>query len=279
MKLGFVCINYFSFKDCEKYVESLLIQKDFNDYIIVIVDNNSDEINKLALLKISTVYTNVKIIFNISNIGYFPGLNVGIHHIMDNYTNIQALVIGNNDLTFPKDFSQRIYNRKDLLTKVPVISPNIITKDGEHQNPHVITKISFFREVIYDIYYSNFALANIISRIASFTKSVTDRSDEKSFDKAQFINQGHGSCYILSNLFFEHFHELLAPTFLMYEELFLSYQLNTKDFQVYYEPSIVVNHSWHSSFNNIPKKQIWIIARKSHRISRKYFNPYKLKTC
>ena len=278
MKLGFVCINYFSFKDCERYVESLSSQKDFKDYVIVIVDNDSDEINRIALLNISYAYNNVKIIFNSSNIGYFSGLNVGIHYIKNNFTDIQAFVIGNNDLIFPNGFSQRIYNIKDILKKVPVISPNIITNDGEHQNPHVINKISFFREVIYDIYYSNFILANIISRIASLTKSVTDRTDENSFDKAQFINQGHGSCYILSNLFFEYFHELLAPTFLMYEELFLSYQLNTKDFQVYYEPSIVVNHSWHSSFNIIPKKQIWLIARKSHKISRQYFNPYKLKT-
>lgn len=274
MKLGFIFTNYFSCEHSEKVIKSLSQLETFQQHLIIIVDNNSDEKNKQILTQLALDYSNVKIIFNNDNIGYFRGLNIGINFLKENYQDIEVLIIGNNDLVFPKNFYEQLSNKRYLLDTIPVISPNIITADGEHQNPHVIAKISFFREVMYDLYYSNFFIAKLIKQIAHVTKRFTDRSDEEQFDKAQFIYQGHGSCYILGPTFFEHFKELFSPTFLMSEEFFLSYQLNTKKFQIFYEPSIEIQHSWHSSINNLPKKKMWQIARDAHRVYRKYVNPY-----
>lgn len=276
MKIGFICTNYFSYKDSQKAVESLSQQITFENFIIVIVDNGSDEENETALLSLCQKYDNVEVLLNKKNVGYFAGLNIGIKFLRDKYDNIEVLVVGNNDLIFPNGFYKMMVENKDLLMSIPVISPDIITKDGEHQNPHVIKGISLFREVIYDLYYSSFFLAKLIIWFAKISKKFTSRTDGNSFHKAQFIHQGHGSCYILGPTFFHHFDELLNPSFLMYEELFLSYQLKTKNFQVYYEPSIKINHSWHSSINNIPKKKIWLIAKEAHKVSRKYFNPYTI---
>lgn len=274
MKLGFIFTNYFSCEHSEKVIKSLSQLKTFRQHIIIIVDNNSDEKNKHILTQLSLNYENVKIILNPDNVGYFKGLNLGVNFLNENYSDVEILIVGNNDLIFPEDFYEKIVNKKYLLETIPIISPNIITADGEHQNPHVIKKISFFREVMYDFYYSNFMLAKIIKGMAHLTKKVTDRSDEEQFDKAQFIYQGHGSCYILGPVFFEHFKELFSPTFLMGEEFFLSYQLSTKNFQIFYEPSIEIQHSWHSSINNLPKKQMWQIAKEAHRVYRNYVNPY-----
>ncbi len=274
MKLGFIFTNYFSCEHSEKVIKSLSQLETFQQHLIIIVDNNSDEKNKQILTQLALDYSNVKIIFNNDNIGYFKGLNIGINFLKENYQDIEVLIIGNNDLIFPKNFYEQLSNKRHLLDTIPVISPNIITADGEHQNPHVIAKISFFREVMYDLYYSNFFIAKLIKQIAHVTKRFTGRSDEEQFDKAQFIYQGHGSCYILGPTFFEHFKELFSPTFLMSEEFFLSYQLSTKNFQTFYEPSIEIQHSWHSSINNLPKKKMWQIARDAHRVYRKYVNPY-----
>jgi hypothetical protein len=177
---------------------------------------------------------------------------------------------GNNDLFFPKDFyNQIILNEISFLT-YPVISPNIITEDGLYQNPHVINEISKFRELMYDVYFLNYTLAKIIKKIALITNYFTDRSDETFHDKSQIIYQGHGSCYILTPKFFEHFQELFAPTFLMGEEFFLSLQLKQKNLNLFYESNICLTHKWHSSINNVPARKIWEISRESHRIYRKY---------
>jgi GT2 family glycosyltransferase len=269
-KLGFVFTNYNNSNDTLNTVRSISdLDIDFKP-IIVIVDNNSDLGQIKILNDLKREYLNVHLILNNENVGYFKGLNHGIKYLIENNYMVKYLVVGNNDLFFPKDFyNQIILNEISFLT-YPVISPNIITEDGVYQNPHVINEISKFRELIYDVYFLNYTLAKIIKKIALITNYFTDRSDETFHDKSQIIYQGHGSCYILTPKFFEHFQELFAPTFLMGEEFFLSLQLKQKNLNLFYESNVCLTHKWHSSINNVPARKIWEISRESHRIYRKY---------
>ncbi len=275
MQIGFVVTNYNSSNYTNELVNSLNKFNQSLAYPIVIVDNNSDDNNIVELKLLKEKYSNVHVIFNKINHGYFRGLNIGINYIKDTFKDITHLVVGNNDLIFSEGFIVSILNKSELFFKYPVISPNIITLDNEHQNPHVIEKISKFRELVYDIYYSSYFLAKTIKKIAQLTKGFTDRKDEEQHEIAQSIYQGYGACYILGPLFFENFDLLWAPTFLMGEEFFLSKQLESKNFKVYYEPTIVIKHQLHSSMNNVPSKKIWQIARESHKEYRKYVNVWK----
>lgn len=268
--LGFVFTNYNNSNDTVKTVDSIFEINIDTPFVIIIVDNNSnpDQVKILQDLKIK--YSDVNLILGKENVGYFKGLNLGIKYIRDTNISVKYLVIGNNDLYFPKEFYNNILLNKNTFNKYPVISPNIITEDGIYQNPHVINKISKFRELMFDLYFMNYTLAKIIKKIAKITNYFTDRSDEQHHNKSQIIYQGHGSCYILTPLFFENFQELYAPTFLMGEELFLSLQLKQKNLHLFYESSVKIVHKWHASINNIPGKKIWEIAKESHKVYRKY---------
>jgi GT2 family glycosyltransferase len=145
-----------------------------------------------------------------------------------------------------------------------------VTLDGEHQNPHVVKKISKSREVVYDLYYSNYLLARLILWMARATRSLTDREDERQYRTAQPIYQGHGSCYLIGPKFFEHFQELWAPTFLMGEEFFLSKQLSDKGMKTWYTPAIQVTHCCHGALGSLPSKKLWQFARDAHRVYRRY---------
>lgn len=268
--LGFVMTNYNSSEDTRNAIQSINSTIEREKYQIVVVDNNSNEESKQALKRIETEFDNVHLILNNENVGYFKGLNLGIKYLKRNFTEIEYMVIGNNDLIYPENFYDSIINNLSIFKKYPVISPNVVTNDGMHQNPHVISKISSFREMIYDLYYYNYFLAVCITKISKFTNKFTDRSDEKQFEIAQEIYQGHGSCYILGPVFFENFEELWAPTFLMGEEFFLSLQLKSKKFSMYYLPKISVLHTGNSSIGKVPKKEIWNISRKSHIEYRKH---------
>ena len=96
------------------------------------------------LKKTEIEFNNLTVIYSSENVGYFKGLNIGIKYLRANYSNIDWMVIGNNDVLFPELFYMSILDKKLLLKKYPVISPNIITADGFHQNPHVIKKTSKF---------------------------------------------------------------------------------------------------------------------------------------
>lgn len=270
MKFGFVFTNYNNSQYTKDVIHSLSINKNFDDCFIVIVDNKSEADDLDNLKKINIKYPSVKIIFNDENCGYFKGLNIGIKYLRDKYPDMNFITIGNNDLYFSLDYLDAIFEKRNLFDKYPIVSPDLITLDGVHQNPHVIYKISKSREIIYDLYYLNYYLSVLIGFFAKITKRFTDRTDEEQFEIAQTIHQGYGACYILGPLFFKNFSLLWAPTFLMGEEFFLSKQLEQKGMKVYYEPSIKVNHHDHATMGKLPSKKLWMISKDSHKIYRKH---------
>lgn len=271
MKLGYVCTNYNNSHFTVDAVESLLKSANGKYEVkAVIVDNRSDNFSVKKLEEIADKYPCVELIRNSENLGYFGGLNCGIHYFRKAHPEFEHLVIGNNDLLFPIDFCQSVQQNIDKLDIHPVVSPDIVTLDGAHQNPHVIKSISGIREFVYDLYYMNYFLAKVILFFAMHTRRFTDRSDEREHGFAQKIYQGHGSCYLIGPKFFELYSELWAPTFLMGEEYFLSKQLSDSGYQTFYEPSINLVHCCNGSLKNLPSKKVWEFGRDAHRTYRKY---------
>ncbi|WP_160714446.1 glycosyltransferase [Chitinophaga solisilvae] len=269
MEIGFVFTNYNNSHYTRQAVHSILLNNDSHLYI-VIVDNKSKAEDVDKLKEIKKDYPAVHLILNEDNVGYFKGLNVGIAYLRNQYRNLEYIVIGNNDLVFPPDFSQAVQNKLPLFEAYPVISPDLITLDGEHQNPHVLHGISRTREFIWDIYFSSYAMSVMIGWLAMITRKFTRRKDFTQHETAQPIYQGYGACYLLGPLFFKHFDSLWAPTFLMGEEFFLTKQLEEKNLRIFYEPSIKVNHHDHATMDKLPGRKLWEITRDYHKIYRKY---------
>jgi GT2 family glycosyltransferase len=276
MKLGYVCTNFNNSHFTVEAVRSLVSSAaGVHEVRIVVVDNLSSAEDRATLKKLADEFSCVDVLLNDENVGYFPGLNCGIRYIRKNYPDIQHLIVGNNDLIFAPEFCDQVNAQRKMLEMHAVVSPDIVTLDGEHQNPHVIRSISKVREVVYDLYYSNYHLAQVILWLARITKKFTDRSDERSYKEAQHIYQGHGSCYIFGPKFFSHFTELWAPTFLMGEEYFLSKQLLNEGMKIYYTPSIKLTHCCHGSLRSVPSRKLWTLAREAHSVYRKYIKSYR----
>ena len=269
MNIGYVCTNYNNTADTREAVCSLSKNGE-HQYRIVVVDNNSDDENVNALRNLANEVHHVDLILNKDNVGYFKGLNMGIRHLRSSQPDIDLMVVGNNDLVFPADFADCLRRNLSIFKKHAVVSPDIVTLDGVHQNPHVINKISKFREFIYNLYYANYYLAIAIRQVAKLRRSFTDRPDETYHAVAQEIYQGHGSCYVLGPVFFRYFEELWAPTFLMHEEFFLSKQLSDKGLSVYYEPSIKVLHRCHGAIKAVTPRRAWEAARAAQKVYRQH---------
>jgi GT2 family glycosyltransferase len=270
----FIFVNYNDSATTLNCIDSINVMDDISSDIKIIIIDNASQIDDFRSLEENVkIIKNAKLYRSEQNLGYFGGLNMGISKtglIEGSY-----VVIGNNDLLFPKNFLKSVQNKAFLFESFPVVSPNIITLDGIHQNPHVIKGISRLRELIYDLYFKSYYLALTIKVIARITKSFTDRKDELQHNIAQTIYQGYGACYILGPLFFKHFDRLWAPTFLMGEELFLSKQIESKEFKLFYEPSIVVKHCLHTTMGKLPGKRKWEIECESHKKYREYVKIWK----
>ena len=269
MKIGYVCTNYNNSSYTIKAVRTLKANLR-HQYFIVVVDNKSDVSNVSQLNKMAAENPDVRLILSQHNVGYFRGLNLGIKHLRGQHPDVEWLVVGNNDLEFPADFADKFSSVAPVLRSHAVVSPDIVTVEGDHQNPHVISGISKIREIFYDLYFANYYIGMAVKKLTTIFPSVSERSDEEQWQIARPIYQGHGSCYLLGPRFFEQFAELWAPTFLMSEEFFLSKQLKDVGEQVYYEPKIRVIHHWHGSLEKIPSRRRWEMARDAHREYRKY---------
>lgn len=269
MEIAYVCTNFNNTKFTRDAVKTLLTNPGHQIHI-VIVDNQSRSEGVAELEQLNRDYPQVKVIYNSDNVGYFRGLNVGIAHVREQHPQVQVMLVGNNDLTFALDFVDSVAARMVLFERYPVVSPDIVTLDGEHQNPHVIRQISKLREFMFDLYFANYYLGRAIKWLAGRTQRVSDRRDEEQWETGQTIYQGHGACYLLGPLFFSHFELLWAPTFLMGEEFFLSKQLSDAGMQIYYEPGIRLTHLWHATIGEQPSRKMWEISRDSHRLYRKH---------
>lgn len=278
MKIGFVFTNYNNSQLTRETVTSIARSGNGLNSVVVIVDNNSDAADVDRLREIERDVEGVTLVLNDQNVGYFPGLNVGIRYLRDRYADLDCIVAGNNDLLFPETFHEVVNDCRDLLSRYAVIAPDLVTLDGVHQNPHVIRGISPIRELIWDAYYTNYHLARLIGFLAQVTRKMTQRRDYLEYASARPIYQAYGACFILTPLFFKHFDLLWAPTFLMGEEFFLSHQVEEKKLQVYYEPRIVVIHHEHATVSKLPSRQFWSMSRASHKVYRKHVNPFRSRS-
>ncbi|MBQ1784371.1 MAG: glycosyltransferase family 2 protein [Gammaproteobacteria bacterium] len=277
MKLTYICTNYNNSAFTVAAVASLT--KNYgHDISIYVVDNASCPEEVEILYRLAREEPRVNVIASAENLGYFAGLNLGLKAACINNMELGWVVAGNNDLEFPADFCDRLELQRDEYARYSVISPDVVTLDGQHQNPHVISHISTIREIFYDLYYSNYYLGLLIYKLAKIFPRITRRGDEDHWRTARLIAQGHGSCYLLTPKFFSHFNELISPTFMMSEEFFLALQLKSVGEKVFYSPQISVTHHWHGSLQNVPSKRRWLMSRDAHREYRKHVNPFKQKS-
>lgn len=278
MEIAYVCTNFNNSKLTVTAVASLLKNQGSHTIRAIVVDNASRPEELTILRELSADHPLVHVIANPENVGYFAGLNIGLQAARQLHPDIGWIVAGNNDLEFPEDFCNRLEQAQHRFHAYSVISPDVVTLDGEHQNPHVISSISTARNIVYELYYSNYYLGRLIYKLAKLFPRATRRGDEDHWRTARPISQGHGSCYLLSPKFFEKYGTLWAPTFMMAEEAFLSLQLMKGGEQVYYSPEIRVIHHWHGSLQSIPSRRRWAMARDSHREYRKQLKVFKHTT-
>ncbi len=269
MKYVFICTNYNNSHYTGTAVDTLL-RGEAPPALIVVVDNDSTKDQQDELRRLVSGQPNVELLFSEKNVGYFAGLNLGLHRARELEPDADAYIVGNNDLEFPADFGTQLARRSDTIAERMVVAPNILTITGIRQNPHAIRPLSRLRGLVLDGYAASFHLARLLTHVAKLTHKVTRRKDVDSHHAEGFIFMGLGACYILSPRFIKRVGELPAEVFLMHEEFFLSRRISEEGEAIYYIPEIVVHHHDHGSIGVVSSRLIWGYWRDSHRLYRRY---------
>ena len=276
MNVGFVCTNYNNSSHTREFIASLRAGRRWEDVRVVVVDNKSRDGDVAVLKSIGLEFPEVELVFHPDNVGYFPGLNIGIRHLRRKFPEIEHVIIGNNDLLFPETFVETLQGHREVFDQWAVVSPDLVTPDGAHQNPHVLQSFSPIRQRILDLYFVSYGIAAVILRLARITRRFTVRPElapgSEFFKTPGPIKLGLGACYLLGPVFFRHFGGLCAPTFMMQEEFFLSEQLKLIGQVPYYDPRFVVTHFDHASTDELPGRHYWQISREAHLVNKRYLS-------
>lgn len=265
MRIVFICVNFNNSKVTIDYILNVLeIKKDY-DIKIIIIDNGSEknDIDTLSLYINTLKNKDVILLKSDSNLGYFKGLNLGIQWALSNGYN-QYQIVGNNDLEFFPDFLN-ILEKLEVKKNELILSPDIITIEGIHENPHVIHKMSFLRKLKYDIYFFNYYLAKLITLFYSAERK------PKAFDpERKYIYMGIGALYVLTPNFFNHFDKLWEDVFLYGEEAILAGQINSVNGKILYEPLLRCNHNESATTSKMQSKYKYKVIQSSYKIYKKY---------
>ena len=267
-KIIFITVNYNNAKHTLKYIKSVNELSLTGKMIeIIIIDNHSGIEDYLAIEDATKKTGNIQLIRNKENIGYFKALNIGISGVVNKKNCI--LIIGNNDIEFRNDFLIFL-NKIKYDCKTLVLAPNVITKNGFHQNPHAIRKITSFRKIGYGIYFKHYYIGRLLYWLMQQFKKIINTKRYNKYNQEQFIFMGIGACYVLTEHFFNFFSKLDDRVFLWGEEALLTGQITTVGGRMLYHPDIVVYHDESSSICKLPTRQAYNITQQSYKIYSKY---------
>ena len=141
MKLTIITINYNSADNTLKLLNSLAQQTDKN-FQIVVVDNNSQDVDKL--LNYTTLEDNLVFLRNHHNLGFSGGNNVGIKKALE--TGVDWVVLLNNDTWVDNAFISRlgpVLSSGKGIMSIPLVEGNKTAYCG---------KIEWFKSTLKHLY-------------------------------------------------------------------------------------------------------------------------------
>ena len=229
-----------------------------------IVDNSTDEQDSRNIQIFSSQYDWIDHVIAPSNLGYFGGLNCGLNRVEnDEY---DFLVICNNDLKVDSEFCIRLFGRK-YAANIFAVCPDVVTADGLHQNPHSLNKIGWIRRFQFDLYFSHYYVARLMSMILRVVRPVKVSPPQPVAGCE--IHMGIGAIYVLTSEFLKRFRKLNFPHFLYGEEAYFSDQIHAAGGVLWFDPELRVRHAESASLSKVPKRTAYEFARSGYSSYRK----------
>ncbi len=262
--VGVSILNYVNYEDTIGAVENLSKQAWFDKIQIYVVDNGSNN-QSVAKLKELQKIISFTLIEADKNLGHFKGANLAIRRarlegcefVME--LDSDARILEGQDNFF--DIVLDIYNTKK---NVALITPDIKNLEGVFQNPMNRYEFSLMKKLLLKaFFYMYIDKIYFLVRIHLFYGLITwyvkkrDVKKKKLISnvtpKSGYIYAAHGSCQILTPLYFKHFDGHTEEIFLYCEEYIKAEHLKIKGLKTWYDGRIHALHKESKTVEMITK--------------------------
>lgn len=242
MNIAFVVLHY-KVASITKMCLEYLLQQDYEKIQIVVIDNCSENGSYEELL---SIYSNNKKIYFVSieyNLGFAKANDLG-YQIAKHKFSANCIVVINNDL-FIKD---KLFCRKlcamNKIKNFEILGPDIINKNGEHQNP--LNKCIDSRVAARRLINITRLKIILIPFLYGIKKKVNKKPpiySRKYQSQAMENVPLHGCCLVFGQKFISKYEFPFYPdTFLYGEEDILFYQARKRKIGTLYSPDLIVHH-------------------------------------
>lgn len=271
-----VITDYCSMDKTLLYIKRVCKLKNSNNINIIVVDNSTIHhgiktllscnipFSKKKLLNYDLVSfyindTKISMVSSIKNGGYSAGNNLGYRISKAIYPKNNYTIFCNNDIFFDKNLDLK--KVKQIFTEnndIGIIGPNILSKDGNKQNPR--KDMSFLSQMI--VWNINIMLCRgVLNRYVWNLDTNNDFSKKTGWVSGSFM--------IVRNLAFEEVNGFDTETFLYGEEMILSQKMRNSGYSTYYFPKITIIHA-HQGATPSKKQRLW-----NYESKRYYYKKYK----
>jgi len=229
-----IIVNYKSDKYSIKFINRFI--EISNDKVsLYIVDNsNSGRLKDfIELLSQSNIHYSK----TDRNLGYFGAAKWQLSKL--DYADKDYVIISNNDIYILNDDFFHILSQN--LKIYDVIGPSIKTSEGIEQNPHRKTPYSLKRKILYNLYFSNYLIANLISNIITLKKRIFLKTNS-AVQMEQEIFAPHGAFVIFTKNYFKNDGYIDDGYFLYGEENSIAAIVQQNNLKIGFIPKLKVLH-------------------------------------
>lgn len=250
-KVIIIILNWNGMKYTSECIYSLL-NIEYDNFEILIVDNNSTEedINKLKILLDNN--KKVKAIFNKQNHGFAGGNNIGIDYSLNN--GAEYIMILNNDTVVEKNFMKPLIEVFNNHKNVGIVAPQINYFD----HPDIIWSAGGY---ISKIRGSGFALSNINEKKVKYLEK-----------EVAFVS---GCCMLIKKEVFEAIGNLDVQYFMYLEDVDFCLRASKAGFRIFVSHGSKIYHKvGKSTDNNLKPLPLYYVTRNRLLFLRKNYKDF-----
>lgn len=262
-KFCFVILHYKAVNDTIECIESILNNIAYKNIKVLVVDNNSPDKSGEFLRDKYKNLESVIVLLNDKNDGFATGNNIGYQYALEKLGSDFVAIINNDTVIQDEYFIDKIiglYNSD----KFHIMGPDIVAKDGQHQNPYKMEGISLEEVNDFIINYKRKLFSRIIRMKIKKNQKLNSLIKIFKKPKPRMVNLNyrsphqnivlHGAAIIFSPLYIEKEEYAFYPgTFMYGEEDILYHICLQKGYRILYSPITSIYHKEDASTDSIIK--------------------------
>lgn len=239
--VSIVVLNWNGLEDTVDCLKSLL-NIDYSEYDIVVVDNSSDG-RDIAILE-EKFGAKIRLIKNDRNLGFAEGSNTALREILEEGKSEYVLLL-NNDTVVPKDFLTTMVVTFSLDEKIGIIGNKILNVDGHLWSSGI--------KYLGDLFFIN-----------------------KFVYKSGIVDEVVGCCILVKQEVFNKVGLLDDLLFAYGEETDFCMRARESGYRIYYEEASHVIHKISRSTSAQSGIKSYLLVRNKIILGRRYYSGFRL---